>query len=151
MLEVLGPRLVCTFTGEIKKMSESRPFTVASFYKFLDQERLMVAKCTDCGCLILPPKPMCTSCLSANLEWVELEGKGKLLAYSIIHVAPEQFQSMVPYTVGIVEFKNGVRLPGIICDVKDDDLKVGLKLKIDFGESQSSEWHSWGRYCFKPL
>ena len=132
-------------------MSECRPFTVASFYEFLDQKRLMVATCADCGCLILPPKPMCTNCLSVNLEWVELEGSGKLLTFTVIHVAPEQFQSMVPYAVGIVEFENGVRLPGIICDVKHDDLKVGMDLRIDFGESQSSEWHSWGRYCFKPL
>jgi uncharacterized OB-fold protein len=58
---------------------------------------------------------------------------------------------MVPYTVGIVEFENNVRLPGILCNVKDENLKIGLKLKIDFGDSQSSEWHSWGRYCFKPL
>ena len=94
---------------------------------------------------------MCTNCLSVNLEWVELEGSGKLLTFTVIHVAPEQFQSMVPYAVGIVEFENGARLPGIICDVKHDDLKVGMDLRIDFGESQSSEWHSWGRYCFKPL
>jgi uncharacterized OB-fold protein len=132
-------------------MSEERPFTVSSFYKFVSENRLMAAKCNECGALLLPPKPMCTRCLSTNLKWIEIEGAGKLLSYTVIHVAPEQFQSMAPYSVGIVEFKNGLRLPGMIRDVKPEELKVGMDLKIDFDSSTSSEWHAWSRYFFTPI
>jgi uncharacterized OB-fold protein len=127
------------------------PFTVSSFYKFVSEKRLMAAKCNECGTVLLPPKPMCTKCLSTNLKWIELEGVGKLLSYTIIHVAPEQFQSITPYTVGIVEFKNGLRLPGMIRDVKPEEIKIGMNLKIDFDTSTSSQWHAWTRYFFKPL
>ena len=132
-------------------MSEERPFTVSSFYKFVSENRLMVAKCSGCGTVLLPPKPMCTKCFSTNLQWIELECAGKLLSYTIIHVAPEQFQSLTPYAVGIVELKNGLRLPGMIRDVNPEELKVGMDLKIDFDTSTSSQWPAWTRYFFRPL
>lgn len=84
---------------------------------------------------------MCTNCLSTKLKWVELEGAGKLLSYTVIHVAPTQFQSIAPYTVGIVELKGGLRLPGMIKNRKDenisvDQVKVGMELRIDFDVSE---------------
>jgi uncharacterized OB-fold protein len=133
------------------KMSENPPFTVSSFYKFVSEKRLMAAKCNECGTVLLPPKPMCTKCLSTNLKWIELEGAGKLLSYTIIHVAPEQFQSITPYTVGIVELQNGLRLPGMIRDVDAEEIRVGMNLKIDFEPSTASQWPAWPRYFFRPL
>ncbi len=132
-------------------MSEKLPFTVTSFYKFISEERLMAAKCSECGTLFLPPKPLCTHCLSKNLEWIEVEGIGKLVSYSVIYVAPAQFQSLAPYSVGIVEFKNGRRLPGMIRGLEFKKIKVGMKLKIDFDTSVSSQWPTWCRYFFKPI
>jgi len=133
-------------------MSDSPlPFTVSSFYKFVSEKRLMAAKCNECGTVILPPKPMCTKCLSTNLQWIELEGAGKLLSYTVIYIAPEQFQSITPYTVGIIELKNGLRLPGMIRDVNAEEIRVGMDLKIDFDTLTSSQWPAWPRYFFRPL
>jgi uncharacterized OB-fold protein len=131
-------------------MPENRPFRVSSFYKFVKEDSLMAAKCNECGSVLLPPKPMCTHCFSTNLKWIELEGSGKLVSYTIIHVAPEQFQSMAPYAVGIVELRNGLRLPGMICGVEPEKISVGMSLKIDFEHSVSSQWPAWSRYFFKP-
>jgi uncharacterized OB-fold protein len=132
------------------KLSENPPFTVSSFYRFISEKRLMAAKCNECGTVLLPPKPMCTHCLSTNLKWIELEGAGKLVSYTVIYVAPEQFQSLAPYTVGIAELKNGLRLPGMICGVDPKKIRVGMNLKIDFEPSASSQWPAWPRYFFKP-
>ena len=151
MLEALGQLHASTFTGENRKMSKETSFTITSFYKFISEKRLMAAECVECGTLFLPPKPMCTKCLSANLKWIKISGKGKLVSYTIIYIAPEKFQDMVPYIVGIVEFDNGLRLPGMIRGVKHEDINVGMCLRIAFDESVSSEWHTWSRYFFKPV
>lgn len=127
------------------------PFTVSSFYRFVSEKRLMAAKCNECGTVLLPPKPMCTKCLSTHLKWIELEGAGKLLSYTVIHIAPEQFQSITPYSVGIVELQNGLRLPGMIRGVDPKEVRVGMNLKIDFDTSTSSQWPAWPRYFFRPL
>ena len=126
------------------------PFTVSSFYKFVSEKRLMAAKCNECGTVLLPPKPMCTKCLSTHLKWIELEGDVKLLSYTIIYFAPEQFQSITPYSVGIVELQNGPRLPGMIRGVDPKEIRVGMNLKIDFEPSTSSQWPTWPRYFFRP-
>jgi uncharacterized OB-fold protein len=135
-------------------MSQKLPFTISSFYNYVSQKQLMAAKCNECGNILLPPKPMCTKCLSTDLKWVEIEGTGKLVSYTVIHVAPIQFQSVAPYTVGIVELKNGLRLPGMIKDehgenISADKVKVGIKLEIDFDPEAPTEWPSWPRYFFR--
>jgi len=131
-------------------MSVEHPFTVATFYKFISEKKLKAAKCCDCGTVILPPKPMCTKCFSVNLKWIEINTTGKLLSYTVIHVAPEQFQSMVPYIVGIVEFEGGLRLPGIIKGVPFEQVEIGMKLTLAFDETASNMWPEWNRYYFSP-
>lgn len=148
MLAALELLPVCTFTGAIRMVVDC-PFTISNFYKFINEKQLMAAKCNDCQTIILPPKPMCTNCFSDNLEWISIKGKGKLLSYTIIHVAPEQFQSMVPYIVGIVNLEAGVSLPGIIRKIPTEKIKIGMNLKIDFDLSPSTEWPEWSRYFFR--
>ncbi len=132
-------------------MYETLPFTISSFYAFLKQKQFMAVKCNECKTKILPPKQMCTNCLSTDLKWIKIKDTGKLLSYTIIHVAPEQFQSIAPYIVGIVEFEDGLRLPGMICDVPPEKIIVGMKLKIDSVSIDSSQWPQWDRYCFRSV
>ena len=131
-------------------MSETLPFTIESFYKFANERKLLGAKCDECGTLFLPPRPLCTRCFSRDFKWVELRRRGRLLSYTVIHVSPVQFQSLVPYTVGIVELQDGPHLPGMIRGVEPKKIKVGMDLVVDFDTSNASDWPSWPRYFFKP-
>lgn len=129
---------------------EEYPFTIEQFYKFIGEKKLMGAKCNKCGDILVPPRPICPKCFSSNLSWIQLENRGKLLTYTVIHVAPGMFQHMVPYAMGIIELKNGVRLPGIIQGVKHEDLKIGMELEVDFDTKIPSTWPQWPRYFFRP-
>ena len=132
-------------------MSTQPPFTIEQFYKFIQQGKLMAGKCLKCGKIHLPPRPMCDNCYSQQFEWMETPKNGKLLTYTVIHIAPTQFQNLAPYPVGIVELGNGLRLPGMILGVSQDQLKVGIALVIDFGTcSTTQQWPQWPRYCFRP-
>lgn len=129
-----------------------QPFTIESFYRFVKEEKLMGAKCGKCGQLLVPPKPMCPNCFSKELSWKELPKSGRLLTYTVIYVAPKQFQALVPYAVGIVEFGDGGQLPGMIRGVDLDKIRVGMSLSVGFeGEVKSDEWPQWSRYYFKPM
>jgi uncharacterized OB-fold protein len=134
------------------KMSNQEPFTIEQFYKFLSQSKLMAGKCQKCGKLHLPPRPICDNCYGQDFEWLEISGKGNLLTYTTIHIAPAQFQSLAPYTIGIVEFENGLKLPGMISNISESQLKIGMRLTIDFQTCATEQaWPQWSRYCFKPL
>ena len=131
---------------------QSQNFTIEQFYKNISQKRLMGGKCRKCGKIHLPPRPLCDKCLSTEFEWVELPRTGRLLTYTIIYVAPTQFQNMAPYAVGIVQLENGVKIPGMIRDVPLDKIRVGMQLKMEFEETQpTQQWPQWPRYHFKPL
>ena len=132
-------------------MSQQEPFTIEQFYKFLSQQKLMAGRCIKCGKIHLPPRPICENCLSQDFEWIQITGKGKLLTYTIIHVAPQQFQTLTPYAVGIVQLENGLKIPGMINCVKQEQLKIGMELTLDFGTCSTAQtWPQWQRYCFKP-
>jgi len=132
-------------------MSSQLPFTIEQFYKFLNQKKLMAGKCLKCGKIHLPPRPLCDNCFSRDFEWVNVSGKGKLLTYTVIHIAPAQFQALTPYAVGIVQFENGLKIPGMIQSVKQEQINIGMDLTLDFGTCNTTQhWPQWQRYCFKP-
>lgn len=132
-------------------MSEQLPFTVEQFFKYILQGKLMGSKCRKCGKVHLPPRPLCNDCYSDEFDWVELSPYGTLLTYTVIYVAPPQFQGMAPYAVGIVQLENGLKIPGMIRGLTPEQLKVGLMLTIDFGACAATEpWPQWPRYYFKP-
>ncbi|MEM3616698.1 MAG: Zn-ribbon domain-containing OB-fold protein [Candidatus Bathyarchaeia archaeon] len=131
-------------------MAEQPPaFTIEQFYKNISQKKLIGGKCRKCGKIHLPPRPLCDKCLSTEFEWVKMPKTGKLLTYTIIHVAPTQFQNMAPYAVGIIQLENGVKIPGMIRNVPLDKIRVGMPLKMEFEEfQQTQQWPQWPRYYF---
>jgi uncharacterized OB-fold protein len=135
------------------ELQQPQDFAIEQFYKNISQKRLMGGKCLKCGKIHLPPRPLCDKCLSTEFEWVELPRTGKLLTYTVIHVAPTRFQNMAPYAVGIVQLENGVKIPGMVKDVPLDKIRVGMQLKMEFEETQQTQqtqWPQWPRYYFRP-
>ena len=130
----------------------TEPFTIEQFYKFLAQGKLMAGKCNRCGKIHLPPRPLCDKCFNQEFTWTEVSPKGKLLTYTIIHIAPEQFQNMAPYAVGIIQLENGTKLPGMITNILEEQLHIDMELTIDLTACIATQpWPQWPRYSFKPL
>jgi uncharacterized OB-fold protein len=139
-----------TFSGE-NKMSEQAPFTMEQFYKYISRGKLMGGKCKKCGKIHLPPRPLCDKCFSKEFEWTQIKPKGKLVTYTIIYVAPPQFEQMAPYAVGIIQLENNLKIPGMIRDVERERIKIGMELTMQFDTSAvQSQWPQWPRYYFKP-
>ncbi len=132
-------------------MGEETRFTIEQFCKYASQGKLMGGKCRKCGKTHFPPRPLCDNCLSKDFEWVEIPTKGKLMTYTVIHVAPIQFQSIAPYAVGIVQLEDGLKIPGIIREVPLEQLRIGMPLTMAFEAcAMTGQWPQWSRYYFKP-
>jgi uncharacterized OB-fold protein len=132
-------------------MSTQEQFTIEQFYKFLSQEKLMTGKCLKCGKIHLPPRPLCDNCYNTQFEWIQISNKGKLLTYTVIHIAPTQFQNITPYAIGILELEHGLKIPGMIQELPIEQLKIGMPLNVDFNTCNTSQsWPQWTKYCLKP-
>jgi len=119
---------------------EDRPFNDTSYEQFLNELKIMGSKCKKCEALAIPPRPICISCFSGEMEWVQLQGTGKLVAFTSIVVGPpymvkEGFDRNNPYVVGVVELDEGVKTVGRIVGVdakKPEQIKIGTPLKAEF-------------------
>jgi len=131
-------------------MSQPQDTTIEAFYKYVNERKLMAVRCVRCRHVMVPPRSICPNCRNTQVEWVELGPKGKLVTYTIVHVAPPQFKHMTPYAVGIVEMAEGVKVPSIIRTSRLESLKIGMQLEVDYSpKPQESEWPQWPRYFFK--
>lgn len=83
---------------------------VDEFAEHLRQGHLMGSRCSKCGEQSFPPRADCPACLHGEFEWVEWNGRGKLLTYTRIDAAPTGFQDLGPYVIGLVELEQGGRL-----------------------------------------
>ncbi len=63
---------------------------------------------------------------------MRLAGAGKLITYTVIRVAPEGFEDQTPYAVGIAELDDGARLTAQVVDCDFSQLRVGLRVKLEF-------------------
>jgi hypothetical protein len=117
-------------------------FTGAAFYEHLNARKLMGAQCTACDAIYLPPRPGCVGCAEGEMEWVEVEGKGKLVAYTVISVAPTAmleagYGFKKPYCTGIVELENGERISAQIVGVDvahPESIEIGMPVTMTFVE-----------------
>ena len=113
---------VVSFTSETKAVD---------FLKFLDDGRIMTTKCRKCGTIYFPPKMDCSVCGVSEVEWIEIDELGELVAYSTVMYGPTGFEDDVPYSIAVIRFPSGVQVFGRISkDVSVDNIKVGMKLKV---------------------
>ena len=119
---------------------EQRPFSDISFEQYLREEKLMGTRCKQCGSIFTPPRPICSSCHSSDMEWTEAKGTGKLAGFTCISIGPsfmadEGFDRNNPYCVGVVELDEGTRVDARIEGVdasKPETIKVGMPLTVKF-------------------
>jgi len=124
-----------------------RPFSAASFDQYLAEGKLMASRCAGCNSMHLPPHAICPKCHSANMDWVETSGKGKLAGFTVIYIAPtfmieQGFGRENPYVSGIVELEEGVKISARITGVdalRLETIRVGARLMVDFIEFGEGE------------
>jgi len=122
-------------------MSE-KAFTGASFCEFLSEHKLMGSRCKVCQEIYAPPRPVCVHCPAGEIEWVELSGKGKLVAYTVVHIAPTAmleagYGRKNPYCSGVVELEEGPRISAQILGVDvmhPESIKIGMPMTMTFVE-----------------
>ena len=79
-------------------------------------------------------------CFSWNMEWKEVEGKGKIGSFSAIHVGSsfmnaKGYSMKEPYLFGTIDLDDGVAISAHIkgLDAKDPwSIKVGTRVKVVF-------------------
>ena len=91
--------------------------------------------CSSCGAVLDSSAPggLCPHCLSDDLTWQEVSGKGALHAFTIVHrhVNPA-FHAEVPFVVALIELDEGVRMMSNLVGVAADpaEVRVGMPVEV---------------------
>ena len=108
------------------------------FMAYLKDGKLMATKCTKCGAKHFPPRENCT-CLSTEVEWIEVTPEATLKAFTMINFAPDALSDKQPYFIGIAETPEGLRMMGWLTGAAAQNPLVGMKLKISPQELESDK------------
>jgi uncharacterized OB-fold protein len=127
-------------------MSE-RAFTEESFQQFLSDGKLMGSRSKETGEIFVPPRPMCPSTFSMDMEWVELSGKGELAAFTAVYVGPMAmvdagYDRTNPYCSGIVRLAEGPSISAQILGVdasQPQTIAIGTSLHVTYIERGSDD------------
>ena len=120
--------------------------TSTSFYHFLNKNRLMGLCCTQCGALFLPPRPICIRCLSSEMDWVQMNGSGKLITFTTSavgasHMLEKGYDRTNHYCCGAAELDEGSRVSAHVVgvDVRDpDNIRIGTPVMLEFSKSMDT-------------
>ncbi len=118
----------------------SKSFTHTDFEQYLSEEKLMGSKCTACGAIYLPPRPMCTACFGDEMDWLEMDGVGVLEAFTSVYIASTAmieagYGRENPHCSGIVRLENGQRISAQILGVnptEPESILIGSQVKVEF-------------------
>ena len=103
------------------------------YWEAARQHRLTAQKCQKCGGLWAPPTAICENCLSPDLQWIDLSGKGTVWSYIIMHqLYYPGFADDIPYNVAVIRSDEGAKFVTNIVGVKNEDIKVGMPVEVTF-------------------
>ena len=87
-------------------------------------------RCRACGTRSFPRAPVCTHCLSEDIEACTVGDRGTLYSYSIVHQAPKGWA--VPYALGYIDLPDDVRVLAHL-DVAASAVKIDMPMKLSVG------------------
>ncbi|NIM12736.1 MAG: transcriptional regulator [Candidatus Aminicenantes bacterium] len=114
-----------------------------------ERYRMEAGKCKKCGAVLFPGRLVCPQCGAREFETLRLSGKGELVTYTIIRVAPTGFGDLTPYAVGIVKLDEGIQVMGQITDCDPEELKIGDRLVTQFRRLNEESKTGMIMYGFK--
>jgi uncharacterized OB-fold protein len=102
---------------------------VNDFIDYLENGCIMGTRCKGCGLVFFPPRADCYQCLSSDMNWFEVSGKGELISYSKLGYAPAGFEGDLPYTIAVLDYGEYKVFGRTAGNLPEDELKVGIEMK----------------------
>ncbi len=97
--------------------------------KVAKDDVLPIQRCTSCGKLRHPPRPMCDACGSQKWDSIAASGRGKVHTFTVIHY-PQFPGYEYPIVSIIVDLEEGERMASTLVGCKPEDAKIGMSVEL---------------------
>ncbi len=105
----------------------------AFFWEGLNQRRLLIRRCSQCGHLHHPPGPMCPACHSQEWSALAASGRGTIHSFVIVH-QPQMPGFSYPLPVALVDLEEGVRVVSNLAGIGAGEVRIGMPVEVEFNE-----------------
>jgi len=95
----------------------------------IDAGELHIQRCSDCGTLRHPPRPMCGRCQSLEWDSIPSSGRGEVHSYVIMHHPPIPGYGF-PIAVGLIDLEEGTRVVSNVVGCALDEVHIGMKVEL---------------------
>ena len=117
------------------------------FWDAINEKKLVLQHCDDCGKLQYPIRPKCWHCSSEHLGWQEVTGKGHILETMVVHdTRVVRRKGDVPFNVSVVSLDEDpsinflANLPG----TPAHEAQQGAAVEILYEEMEPGTFiHDW--------
>jgi len=103
------------------------------FWRSIPQRyNLSGTHCTRCNEYFFPPRNLCPNCRrNAHLEEYTFKGTGTVVTFTTIYSATEDFESLTPYNLAIIQLDEGPKITGQIVSSSTAP-KIGMRVRPVF-------------------
>ncbi|MGH7179871.1 MAG: Zn-ribbon domain-containing OB-fold protein [Tepidisphaeraceae bacterium] len=134
--------------SEYRKLLPDPTAESAPFWAACRERALRIQRCDRCGLFAFPPAARCPKCLSVELTWTTLSGRGQVHSFVIYRRAYHAaFEAELPYLVALVELDEGPRLISNIVGCDATAVRCDLPVEVVFEQVTDTVT----LYKFKPL
>jgi uncharacterized OB-fold protein len=115
------------YTGAVPVPTpETKPF-----WEGTKRRELRLQRCRDCQQFYFYPRPLCRYCLSRNVEWRTVSGRGRLHTFTVNYRAGKNTPLPVPYVIAMIELDEGPRLLSNLVGVDPDPAKLRCEMPVE--------------------
>lgn len=115
-----------------------------------NEKKIEWKKCRNCSFIQHNSHLRCLQCRNDTFDTIVATGTCKLLTYTILKAPPAEYRNKSSYSLGIVEFKNGLKALGQLTTQKK--LSTGMTLNPVYKRvCQDLDGKEVYAYVFEPV
>jgi uncharacterized OB-fold protein/acyl dehydratase len=101
----------------------------AWWWEGIKRGELLIQKCSACGTLRHPPRPMCGRCQSVKWTTVAATGRGTVYSHTVLH-HPKFPGFEYPLVCALIELEEGTRIVSNVVGCDADDVRIGMPVLL---------------------
>jgi len=120
------------YTKPLPKLTRlNRPY-----FEGAAEGQLRLQRCAACGEHFFPPSTNCPACLSTDVPWVEVSGRGRVWSWIVMHQRYfKAFEDELPYNVAFVKLDEGPFLMSTVVGIPHDRIRCDLPVEATFEQA----------------
>jgi uncharacterized OB-fold protein len=106
------------------------------YWESLKEHAMKIQRCADCSRWIFAPRTICPGCMSSNLVWTPVSGRGTVYSTCNFHhgFTPGYTKEDLPYNLSIIELEEGARMMSNVIGVPTSEVKIGTPVEVVYDD-----------------